>query len=151
TFRTLADYTASEAFADPDDASLHLGLIPVPSFGPLNSARVFILMLNPGLHPGDYFAEAESQACREALIANLERESAFLWLNPSFAWHPGFQYWHGKFRGIVAELASTWTVPYQEALNRVARRIAVLQLLPYHSPHFRLPDSTLNSLRSVQL
>jgi hypothetical protein len=147
----LDEYTASDAFADPADTSLHLGLIPIPLIGPLNTGRVLILMLNPGLHPVDYFGEAESKSYREALITNLRLESKFFCLDPAFAWHGGFSYWHGKFREIVAELASAWEVPYLAALNRVAQRVVTVQLLPYHSPQFGLPDRTLDSLRSVRL
>src|SRR5439155_1739967 len=80
-FRTLDEYTTDEAFADPADASLHLGLIPIPLIGPLSSGRVFILMLNPGLHPADYYGEAESNPYRQALIANLRLESRFFCLD----------------------------------------------------------------------
>jgi hypothetical protein len=150
-FSTLAEYTASTAFANPLDTSLHLGLIPIPFIGPLRSARVFILMLNPGLCPEDYFAEIEWKPYREALMANLQAASDFFCLNPAFAWHSGFRYWHGKLRQIVAGLASAWNVPYLTALSRVAQQMAVLQLMPYHSLRFGLSDGILRSLESVRL
>lgn len=123
----------------------------MPFFGFLRSARVFILMLNPGLHAGDYFSEAECPSCREAVITNLCAELPFLWLNPTLAWHPGFGYWHAKFRKIIAALASAWHLPYLDALKAVAEHIAVLQLFPYHSARFRILDRTLRQLRSVRL
>ena len=49
------------------DTRLHLGLVPLPYGGDLRSAKVFVLMLNPGLGPSDYYAEQTSREWRDLL------------------------------------------------------------------------------------
>jgi hypothetical protein len=50
---------------------IHTGLLPMPFVGSLSRAKVFLLMLNPGLSPTDYFGEFEQPAYRGALRNNL--------------------------------------------------------------------------------
>ncbi len=47
----------SDQFGAPDGSAFHLGLLPMPFLGNLKRARVFLLSLNPGVGPYDYFAE----------------------------------------------------------------------------------------------
>jgi hypothetical protein len=54
-----------------DDHRLHVSLIPQPFFGNVDSARVVILTLNPGLNPIDYYAECFVDQYRRALLENL--------------------------------------------------------------------------------
>jgi hypothetical protein len=51
-YRSL-DYCASH------DRRLHLGLLPQPFFGDLRRASIYVLLLNPGLGPDDYYDEYE--------------------------------------------------------------------------------------------
>lgn len=102
---------------------------------------MFILMLNPGLSYGDYFAEHHVEPFRQALIRNLRQDNEddeypFMFLNPQFAWHPGFTYWQRKVHGVVNALANRAETTYQQALSRVARSLACLELVPYHSRCF---------------
>ena len=50
------NYIGSQDFllSSPD---LHLDLLPVPYVGDLAKASIFLLLLNPGLSPVDYYAE----------------------------------------------------------------------------------------------
>jgi hypothetical protein len=146
----LEQYTSSVAFGDQADRSLHLGLCPLPFVGNPSKASIFILMLNPGLSPGDYFAE-QQDGFREALWANLKGQSDFLYLNPHYAWHPGFYYWHGKLASVVRELAARASVSYEEALKRAATKICVIELVPYHSISFGLSDRVVRGMRSPVL
>jgi hypothetical protein len=98
-------------------------------------------MLNPGLSPGDYFAEYEVTQFREAHIRNLLQENTndefpFLFLDPRFAWHPGFEYWQRKLDDIAQALADQERVSYQKALRHLAQNVACLELMPYHSKSF---------------
>ena len=77
-------------FCAPNDRRLHLGLLPQPFCGDLRSASVYVLLLNPGLGPSDYFAEYEGPGFRDAWLANLRQDFTdvrfpFVFLDPQFA------------------------------------------------------------------
>ena len=109
--------------------------------GNLEKATIFVLMLNPGLHPGDYYAEQYIPEYKKACIRNLHQENSndgypFTFLNPQFAWHPGFDYWHKKFNRIIEVVAKQSQLTYQDAMSILAKQLACLELLPYHSKSF---------------
>jgi hypothetical protein len=133
-------YSADD-FARPGDRRLHLGLIPQPFCGDLVSASVYVLLLNPGLSPTDYYGE-ELPQYRNALLATLrqdfsETEHPFLFLDPRFAWHGGFRWWHGKLAGVIEALASAGGETFAAARARLAGSLASIELVPYHSASFR--------------
>lgn len=150
-YRSLTEYASSPAFGIAHDRRLHLGLRPIPFAGPVEDARVYLLMLNPGLSPGDYFAEWHHPTYAAAAAQNLKGARPFLFLDPEFAWHPGFAYWHGKLAAVVRALSTETGLGHAEVLRRVARKICLLQLLPYHSPAFGVSRQVLQRLRSSQL
>ena len=119
---------------------LDLTLLPAPYGGNLRNADVVILFLNPGLSIVDHYAEGWHKAYVRAHWRAIRQEPSdniFLWLNTQFCWHGGFQYWEGKLRRTVEVIASKkYERSYQEALKSVAQRLAVVQLLPYHSQNF---------------
>lgn len=152
-FNTLAEYVRSEAIGQ-DDGRFHLGLLPVPYFGNLAQATVFVLSLNPGLAAVDYLAEETSTGQREALIANLRQEGLdeaypFRCLDPAFCWTGGFVYWHQKLGPYIRALAASHPT-YQDALSQVAKTVCCLELVPYHSSYFT-QHQLLETLPSVQL
>ena len=67
-FTSFEGFTNSEKFGLEGDTRFHLGLTPIPFMGNLHQATIFLLMLNPGFHPGDYFAEYEVDNFRQAGI-----------------------------------------------------------------------------------
>ena len=139
-YRSLGDYTSSDHFGDPNDKSLHLGLLPQPYIGNITRASVFILMLNPGLHSGDYFAEENHSQFRQLVLRNIRQENTndtypFIFLNPEFAWHPGFEYFHKRFDELAGKIKPK-VGSYQNALSLLAQNVACLELLPYHSKSF---------------
>ncbi len=150
-YRSLAEYASSAAFGSANDRRLHLGLRPIPFAGPVDDARVYLLMLNPGLSPGDYFAEWHHSSYAAAAAQNLKGARPFLFLDPEFAWHPGFAYWHGKLAAVIRALSTSTGLGHAEVLRRVARKICLLQLLPYHSPTFGVSRQVLQRLWSCQL
>lgn len=140
------------------DKTLHLGLVPIPYIGNLRRASVFILMLNPGFSPGNYYAEQYSAEYRETLKRNLYQENSndrypFFALDPRFAWHPGFQYWHRRLRGLARALALKDDIDYQDALAVLSKHIACLEYVPYYSKSFGLPipiQRKLSSIRAIK-
>ena len=139
THRNFEEYTASLEFGS-SSAKLHIGLLPIPYVGDLEKASIFILMLNPGLSPGDYYAE-QNPEFRQAHIQNLQQRTMnekfpFIFLDPRFAWHPGFMYWQKKFDAIIKALSKQSGVTYQQAMSKLSQRLACLELLPYHSRSF---------------
>lgn len=147
-------YTAPD-FAAERDGRLHLGLLPHPFCGDLRRASVYVLMLNPGLGPTDYYGEYEVPGYRSAVLAMLRQDLPpdaipFMLLDPQYAWHGGFRWWHGKFAGIIAQLADAWSIPFAEARAHLGRQIASIELMPYHSATFSA-GGWLGSLPSVAL
>ncbi len=128
---------------DPKDEDFHFSLLPVPYVGNLAKADVFILLLNPGFAPGDYYAEYENRAFKRALRRNLEQdfqgtEYPFLYLNPRFCWNGGYRWWEAKLRDIVQTVAKEQHGGcYLDALKAVSRRVVAIELVPYHSARFR--------------
>lgn len=154
TYQSFDEYVSSSEFG-MSDVNLHLGLIPLPFAGNLEKATIFILMLNPGLSAGDYFAEQEISEFRNAHIRSLQQENEnddypFIFLNPEFAWHPGFGYWQKKFHNIVDEIRKQSGTTYQQAMSKFSKSLACLELIPYHSKLFGA-GSLLNKLPSAKV
>lgn len=139
------------------DGKLHLSLLPQPFFGSLAEARIVILTLNPGLHPIDYFAQLiirdpqYMKASLDTLKQRFAGEYPFMWLNPQLSWHSGFTYWHGRFAAVIDSFVRETCISRAEAMSFVAKSVAVLELVPYHSVSFGLPAKVMNKLRSVRL
>jgi len=151
------EFCAPGGFCARGDTRLHLGLLPMPFFGDLRRASVYMLFLNPGLGPYDYYAEYEVPTYRAAILANLKQQPRdghppFPFLDPQLSWHGGFRYWHGKLAGVIEQLAQQWRVPFAAARLHVGSAIACIQLLPYRSVEFKDADRWLRRpLKSVAL
>jgi len=130
-------FIKGKRFGKPDK-QLHLSLIPVPFAGNLQRASIFILLMNPGLVPSDYYAEEDGNF-RKACISNLRQsndneEFPLFYLNPEFAWSGGFVWWEALLRPILKKIMEHASVPsYYSALAFLAKEIAVIELIPYHS------------------
>jgi len=155
TTLTYDEYIAELADLLPD-SRLHLSLCPQPWIGNPATARVIVLMLNPGLGPMDYYAEISS-AKNEEYLAALHRnllghpsEYPFFFLDPQFIWHPGATYWHRRFDWMIGELAKHG-MSVAASTKFIAREVCCMQLVPYHSANFRLGDAFVNSLKSTKL
>jgi hypothetical protein len=154
-----------DPFQDPmfcprGDTRLHLGLLPMPYFGDLGRASVYLLMLNPGVGgPDSYHGEWSPNVpeYRAGLIATLTQQPRpsvmpFMFLDPQFDWHDGTRYWYGKLQKVIHELARVWDVPIAAARTHCGSVIACLQLLPYRSLAFKDSDGWLRKpLESVRL
>jgi len=156
TIRNWPDAYRAADFCAPKDHRLHLGLLPQPFLGDLRRASIYILLLNPGLSPRDYYGEDKVGEYRKALVANLRQKFKrgslpFLFLDPQYSWHGGFSWWHGKLARVISCLANRWAVSFAEARARLARELASIELVPYHSPSFRDPGGWIRNLESVAL
>ncbi len=151
--RSWKAYCSNPDFEAPDQGKFHIDLLPVPFAGRLDRATIFVLLLNPGFGPHDYFAEYEVPEFRQIRIANLRqgRRAAFDYLSPEFSWHGGFRYWHGRLSGLVSAFASETGLSYGRARKYFQSQIASIELVPYHSKRFAFPSRLASSLRSAQL
>ena len=147
-------YIESTEFGSLAQKKLHVGLAPLPYIGDLKRATIFILMLNPGLAADDFYAEEHDKQYKETIISNLHQKNLnekypFFALNPAFAWHGGFRYWHRKLGGIARKLKSQRQILYPEALSIISKNLACLELVPYHSKSFGA-NSLIRKLASSQ-
>jgi hypothetical protein len=157
THRSRRKASKAPDFCAPGDRRLHLGLLPQPFLGDVRRATVYILLLNPGLGPDDYYGEYNVPRYRAMLLANLRQEFRgisqvpFLFLNPQFAWHGGWNWWHGKLAGVIDRLASARRISFSEARLQLGSVIASIELVPYHSAVFKDVGGLVRKLRSVDL
>ena len=132
-----SQFQADPMFGSTTDRRLHLRLMPQPFIGDVARAKVVILLMNPGLAPVDYYAEFEAKEFREELRRNLVdgrtgTSHPFLFLDPKWAWTGGYRWWHEKLKPIFDHAAKEPRAR-AAAQQRIAQRLAVLELIPYHS------------------
>ncbi len=163
SYPTVTYHSWDEAWQAPDffcsdrseDKRLHLGLLPGPFVGDLLTARIYVLMTNPGLELGDY-VEHEKTAFRRALLANLMQEPSdgvlpFLCLDRQFAWHGAFKYWDSKLWETIQALASNLGISEPQARATIGKNLAVIQQSPYHSANGPNDIKRLHNWPSVRL
>jgi hypothetical protein len=98
---------------------LDLTLIPQPWAGPVATADIFVLHLNPGLDGAERLYEQTNADFREALSDTLDGHSKYLFLDPRFRSHPGHAW-------AVETLGSD--ISFDDTI-----RICLVQAVPYHS------------------
>jgi hypothetical protein len=130
------------SFGSKKETVLHTCLLPEPYVGELSRADIVVVLLNPGLQVGDYFAQYVMPNGRERLLMNLRQELAseefpHMFLDPLMCWHPGFNYWHNKFESLARELVVRGKIRnHLEALKAISRRVVTLEPFAYHSKNF---------------
>lgn len=150
-YNSYEEYIKNIGKAKENPNKFHLGLLPIPYLGNIRTAKVLILMANPGFGPSDYKAEYGKDNFRESYIDNLRQEVdgdfPFISLNPKYSWHGGFEYWEEKFSDTIDELMLRSGKSYLDILKFIANNVAVLELIPYHSKQGRfisdLPSSKM--------
>ena len=136
------DTLISQKQFGPFNDKLKLSLSPVPYAGDVAHAKFVILPLNPGLDYVDYWAETRRPEFRKRMEDNLRQsfrgvEFPFFGLDPELCWHGGFAYWEGKLRGVIRKIAEkSFDENYFKALRDLSKKLACLELVPYHSPSF---------------
>lgn len=153
--RGFSEYWKDAGFY-PNDKRFHVNLLPVPYSGNLEKARVFILTLNPGFAPLDYLAEYENSNFRKAQISMLlqeEESEKFPYLNPKFSWHGGWDYWtkKGRLGGIIEEVSNRFNYTHKKSLSIISEKIAVLELVPYHSRFYKRKSDVFKKLKSPKV
>ncbi|MDZ4386582.1 MAG: hypothetical protein U0998_05090 [Moraxellaceae bacterium] len=146
----------SNDFCSPIDSRFHMGLLPQPFMGNVSNAKVYVLLLNPGLGPHDYYAEYQVTAYREALMRNLHQsfrsdDLPFLFLDPKYAWHGGFTWWQGKLAQVIQSLSQSRKCSFAEAQRYISLNLASIELVPYHSKSFKAPSRFIEDLESAKL
>lgn len=148
-------FIGGSRFGDFDDHRLHLSLLPAPYVGDLGKAKIVILLLNPGFSYTDYWAESNSQAFsqrRKNTLCQLFNgdQFPFFELDPYLCWHAGFVWWEKKLRDVITKIAERkFNRCYFKALRDLSRKLACLELIPYHSPSFRA-HALVKKLPSVE-
>jgi hypothetical protein len=149
-------FIAGPRFGDFNDHRLHLSLLPIPYGGDLAHAEIVILLLNPGFSYIDYWAEYKRPEFRQRRIDSLRQsfegvDFPFLELDPQFCWHGGFVWWEKKLRDVITAIADKkFNRCYLEALRDLSRKLASIELVPYHSPSFRA-HALIDQLPSVRM
>ena len=153
-------YPTYEAFVESPDFGqasprFHLELLPQPFIGHLTTASVFLLLLNPGFSPGDYYAQQHAPAFAAAKKRNLAQQNGadpypFFYLDPQFAWTAGGQWWQARLRSVADELVAQNRCTLHRAYAHISRHTACLELFPYHSRAFTAPKVELESTRLVR-
>jgi len=156
TFASWSDAISDPDLGSPEDKRLHLGLLPQPFIGDLQRASIYVLLLNPGLEPSDYYGEYEVPGYRKAVLATLKQcfegmARPFIFLDPQYSWHGGFRWWHRKLRKVIEAFADESKQSFAWARDRLAAELASIELLPYHSAKFCDAEGWLGKLRSVSL
>ncbi|MEY9785409.1 hypothetical protein [Sinorhizobium fredii] len=120
------------------ETALHLSLLPQPYHGDLENAEILLLLINPGLSACDYHIEQHYPAFRDQLMASIRQERRnHLFLDPKWAWTSGFVWWESKLRDVARVIASErFNGHYGRAMADLARRVAAIELVPYHSFKF---------------
>ena len=118
--------------------TFHFGLIPQPFCGDIQNAEIYILTANPAIHSSDYSATYDCPTLRRALIENLKQDcglNSFIWLDRRFEKYSGYKFWHDtrKLNRTIKKLAKYWNLSKTDAQRKLASKIAVIELFPYHS------------------
>lgn len=157
SYNCFEDYIGRDNFVKKDDR-IHDGLIPIPYDGDILNAKIYILTLNPGFGPHDYYAEYNNPEFRKARIQQLRQPRMyndfpfpFMELNPLFSWFGGYKYWTNRLGDIIDKVSEQRNVPYIEALSMLSKSIACLEYIPYHSKIFGLKKAVVNKMRSPKL
>lgn len=135
---------------------LHLNLLPEPYAGDITNATIYVLLLNPGYSNSNYYEENESSSdFRKDFIRTIRQEFKskdkypLIWLNPKYLWTAGGIWMENKFKPLLEYCVQEKGYTYVEALKLISKKVAILELFPYHSESFGVSSSDLE-LESVK-
>jgi len=121
----------------PESAKLVLESIPEPFIGNPETARVVLLLLNPGHKSEDKDAHSNPRF-KEILFRNLQhvdQEFPFYPLNPALSWTPSARWWIPRTRQLIEATGLS--------LTEFSKRLIVIEWFPYHSKNSGLPVSPI--------
>ncbi|MCY4576594.1 MAG: hypothetical protein OXC55_08395 [Chloroflexi bacterium] len=138
----------SEMFRKPKANRLNLGLLPYPFIGDLENATIFVLMANPNAGPSVAYADRGWDKNKH--IANLKQDFSDLELPlESLSRDPNPEdYWYRRLRRTIDRIGQGKSLSHGDAIELVAKNLAVIQRSPYWSTNFvdgveNLPSSQL--------
>jgi len=106
--------------------------IPEPFIGDPNSAKVVLLLLNPGHEDTDPCDHARSEVAK-TMFKNLRHERQhfpFYPLGPSFKGTASARWWRRRLSGLIKEVGE------EEIL---AEKLLAIEWFPYHSKYWKSP------------
>jgi len=115
------------------NAALQLSSIPEPFIGNPETARVVLLLLNPGHDKDDPAAHSNPQL-KQAIFRNLRHETQpfpFYPLNPAFSEAPTARWWIPCTRVLKKETGLSY--------KDLSERLLAIEWFPYHSKSSGLP------------
>src|SRR5688572_27598612 len=122
-----------------DPKNFEFDLLPYPFVGDIAGADVWVLMLNSNIGHRDELDE-EDPLFRERQRANLRQDFRgldypLLSLDPVLRGTGTYQYYNVRngFHDLIDVYGTRAGIPTEDARKAIARRVAVLQLLPYRS------------------
>jgi hypothetical protein len=147
-------FIKDQAFGDVDHR-FHLNLFPAPYSGSIEHAKIYILMLNPGFAPIDYYAQQYCSpffaAIKNDVYQEEKREFPFTYLDPEFAWTGGGQYWYKKLNDIIQGVKTRRRLSFRESVKVVSESICTLEMFPYHSKHFNVPKRIIDQMETPKM
>jgi hypothetical protein len=157
SYYSFEEYRKHGDYNDPQNTKLNLGLLPVPYSGDLENAKIYVLMINPGLGDLDYVAEEKFVDYRAALDQSRRQSNQLLksrypmiFLDPQFSWTGGGQYWIKKLRNFISLQREAQNCSMADAMSHLSKRICCIEYLPYHSVKFK-NGRFLHTLKSTCL
>lgn len=139
-----------EAYHDPNlkPNRLNLRLLPYPFIGDLENAKIFVLMANPNAKPGDAY-DGDGWD-KKKHIANLEQDFSGIELPfESLSRQPKPDgYWYSRLKRTIERMMKKKNLLHEDAIELVAKNLAVIQRAPYWSTNFvdgveKLPSAQL--------
>jgi len=109
-----------------NDAKLALNLIPEPYIGDPKTAKLVLLLLNPGVGEEDDKAHADPHF-RDVLFQNLRgdlRDYPFYPLNPAFRTTPSAKWWLPRLQCLMKETGFSAEV--------LSKKLLAIEWFPYH-------------------
>jgi hypothetical protein len=140
-----------------DPKNLKFNLLPYPFVGDIAGADVWVLMLNSNIGDRDEIDEEDPQF-RKRQCANLRQDFSgldypLLSLDPVLSGTGTYQYYNVRngFYDLIAVYGARAGIPLEEARKIIARRVAVLQLLPYRSKSGQFVEKLSSVMPSSRL
>lgn len=149
----FSEWHQDKNFGQRPSHELQAGLFPLPYFGNLRKARVFLLTLNPGFSNSDMHAESSNTGLKDDLVNNLHQKDLdpaypAIFLNPKYCWHGGYEYWSKRFSDLIEFFQGSRSCSFRHSLAFIAQNIAILEAAPYHSTSFNISNNAINQLAS---
>jgi len=111
------------------EKALHIGLPLAPFAGNLKTAKLILLLMNPGVAPSNYFILNSYDGDLYKSLSHILNPS---YMNPERAWSAGYGYGIKRWKKVLDELYKK-TGNMNLALETLRNGVAVLQYSPYPS------------------